>query len=279
MTTKKTILIILGLVLGGIIIGGSIGAFFVFRKSDGITMFIAIHCEPGSFPKTTDYPEQYWLDLKEMIINANQSNVKLTLLFNPQWATYILNDSARLQMVRNWEANGHEIGLHHHGAHMNSWNGYTDQAAYQSNPKYIGSIDEMMLLMNQLPLSGEIKTACVGTEEDIDSDFPYSVPYRTYGGSDKMEHLWSSPELTPFNNHDVLSLTHSRFSSESAEINIDHAELKEFIKDKHKNEVIGLVWHVFDYDNHPQEYNELFQYVTEKGILTATVVELMESYF
>jgi len=37
------------------------------------TAFISIHLEPGSAPKTTDYPAQYWSDLVNLVALARSS--------------------------------------------------------------------------------------------------------------------------------------------------------------------------------------------------------------
>ncbi len=269
---------ILGIIIIGIVVTGtSLGIFLLSPEPVESKLFIAIHCEPGTLPQSVDYPEQYWLDLRAMIIEADIHDIKLTLLFNPQWATYILNDTNRLTMVRNWDANGHEIGLHHHGAHMNNWNGYTNQADYQTGPKYLGTISDMMTLMNQLPASGQINTACVATDEDIDYDFPLDVPFRTFGGSDKLGHLWSTPETSTYNEQTVLGVSHARFADILSEVNIDLDEFKGLVV-QNQEEVMGLVWHVFNYADNPSAFISLFEYLDDEGIDTWTVSEIMESY-
>lgn len=269
--------IALGIILSGIVILASIGFLMNISPESQPELFIAIHCEPGSFPATTDYPEQYWLNLRDMMIKADQYDVKLTLLFNPQWASYILLDSVRFSMVRSWESNGHEIGLHHHGAHMGNWNGYTDQVAYQSDPKYIGSISDMMGVMNQIPLSGTINVACVANDDDIDIDFPIDIPYRTYGGSEKINHLWSNPENYTYNNHNILGVTHARFGAVSTEVNIDLDEFKVLFTQSNNEIAMGLVWHVFNYADSSEPFVSLFEYLDEQNIVTYTVSNIIES--
>lgn len=277
MNVSKNRAIVLGIILSSIVIFASFGFLTNTPPESQPKLFIAIHCEPGSFPATTDYPAQYWLNLRDMIIEADQHGVKLTILFNPQWASYILLESVRLTMVRSWESNGHEIGLHHHGAHMNNWNGYTDQVAYQSDPKYQGSINDMMDIMTQIPLSGTINVACVANEDDIDIDFPIDIPYMTYGGSEKTEHLWSNPENFTYNQHSILGVSHARFGVPSSEVNIDLNEFEVFLAQSHSELAMGLVWHVFNYADTAEAFTSLFEYLSEQNIETSTVTDIIES--
>ena len=78
------------------------------------TAFVAIHLEPGSDARTTERPAQYWQTLVNLIETADEHNVTLTLMFNPQWATHILANQTKLDLLRSWEAEGHEIAAHHH---------------------------------------------------------------------------------------------------------------------------------------------------------------------
>ena len=45
--------------------------------------------------------------------------------FNPQWAEYILEDSNRINLLKHWQSQNYEIGIHHQGYDHGDWNGYT----------------------------------------------------------------------------------------------------------------------------------------------------------
>ena len=113
--------------------------------------FIAVHMESGGGGQY--YPARNWQTLIELVNSADKYNQKLTLQFNPNWATYILQDRSKIDLLRSWEENGHEIALHHHGPTHTDWNGYTNNQKYINNPKYKGTIAEMMSLVTQLPAS------------------------------------------------------------------------------------------------------------------------------
>ncbi len=233
---KRIILfvIIISLILLGTGIG--LGTFFGINKPT--RLFIAIHCEPGSFPATTDYPEQYWFNLLQMISQADQNDVKLNLLFNPQWGSYILQNTTRFSLVRSWESNGHEIGLHVHGPNQGSWCGYTNQAAFASDPKYLGTIAEMMVIMNQLPAFGQILTTCSATDEDIIFDYPVGVLFRTSGGSEKMNHLWSKPTTETFTGQSTAGFNHARYGNIQSDINKTLTNSSNYTK----SAIMNMLW-------------------------------------
>jgi hypothetical protein len=70
--------------------------------------------------------EESYKALKGMIKLAEQQNVKLTLLFTPQYALYITTDPARSSELESWKKSGHEIGAYHQGPETRAWDGYTD---------------------------------------------------------------------------------------------------------------------------------------------------------
>lgn len=58
--------------------------------------FVAIHNEPYHFPGGEERIEKAYGVLQRMIENANEHNVKLTLMFTAQWADYIVASGDRL---------------------------------------------------------------------------------------------------------------------------------------------------------------------------------------
>ncbi|MBD3193401.1 MAG: hypothetical protein GF308_22385 [Candidatus Heimdallarchaeota archaeon] len=263
--------IVLILIIGGI----GIGIFYYFTREPEVQLYLAIHCEPGAVPSSLDQPETYWPFLKTMVTKADQYGIKLNLLFNPQWAHYILQNTSRFFMIRNWEANGHEIGVHHHGPHHGGWNGYTNQVDYQGDPRYLGNISDMMIPLNQLPASGQIVSGCISTQDDIEYDCPEGLLYTTYGGGDKLDHLWSFPDYGYYNDQTVLRVTHALFGSEKNEVVIDLDQFKELYQEKNNEFVMGLVWHAFNYAENPSTYIDFFSYLQQEGIQTHTLPEIL----
>lgn len=117
-----------------VILAAGIGAYFVLQKpvvpetkGDMPYYFIAIHNEPihGS-PNQQEAIAQSYQILKEMVKKADEYNIKLTLMFTPQWADYISESSERMAELELWKKQGHEIAAHHHGLYHGNWDGYTD---------------------------------------------------------------------------------------------------------------------------------------------------------
>ncbi|MBI5002103.1 hypothetical protein HZC31_01845 [Candidatus Woesearchaeota archaeon] len=238
------------------------------------TAFISIHMEPGSNPSTTDYPALHWTDLVNLVALADEYNVKLSLVFNPQWATYILDDEEKLTLLRSWEANGHEIGLHHHGPHHGGWNGYTDQEEYKDYLKYIGTVEEMMNLVNQLPVSGQVLVAGIGAEEDVDYDWPEDIIYETDGGADPEGDILSNPTTNTYNDHSVISLRHAQYQVGKMSLTLE--QIESYLQEPQTEEYMGIVFHEKNYAEDPEKIEELFQLFQEYDVKVKTVQNIME---
>jgi len=70
--------------------------------------------------------EDMYNKLSDLIDLADSYNVKLNLGFQPQWVDMILADPIKTQAVREWQTNGHEIAIEHHGPNHCGWNGYSN---------------------------------------------------------------------------------------------------------------------------------------------------------
>jgi len=239
--------------------------------------FIVIHCEPGENAKTTEEPEEYWSMLEDLVAFADQYNFKLTLLFNPQWATYILEND-KLTEVRTWEANGHEIGVHHHGPSYGSlWNGYTDKSGYESNREYIGTIEDMMNLLNQLPASGQVVTGGIAKEADEQYDYPDGILYDVEGTANG--DILST--LTPImiSGHSVTQLTHKKFGQTEDQIFQGTPATVNDIADAliraESGQVIGIIFHVHEFEEIKSDLEDLFELYSEKDVHVKSVKEIM----
>ncbi len=239
-----------------------------------VPVFIVIHLESGNDPQTTLYQKKYWSALVDLVALADTYDVSLTLEFNPQWATYILEDSEKLTLVRSWEAKGHEIGVHHHGPHHGSWNGYTNEVEYIDNPQYIGAIDDMMELLNQLPISGKIVTGGISTDEDKDFDWPDGILYNIDGGMNGVDDLLSSPTQDTFAGNEVISLTHAQYATDG-KIAVSLQDIDKALGRADDGEVLGIIFHEKNYAEHPEDIEELFQLFQENNVEVETVSEIL----
>lgn len=247
--------------------------------SDEVKLFFAIHCEPGPFPNTTAHPKEYWINLVNLVNTADKYGHFLTVLMNPQWYTFILEEQARLKLVRTWEDTGHEIGLHSHGPSAGNWNGYTNNQEYTNHSKYQGTIQEMMNICLNVSQDHRINSAAV-TDQNQDTDYPETIMYDVDGGWEGVDHLVSSPKRVVINGVERLQLNHARYSGkEGGGISVPLTLLDETIGNISKDEVIGIVFHTFDYADMPLVYDDLFAYLKqEKDVTSSTVSEILESY-
>lgn len=238
-----------------------------------VNCFVVIHNEPGADAKSTLYAEQYWPALVQLVAAADDDGHRLNLLLNPQWATYILADNTRLALLRAWEANGHEIGLHHHGPHMGAWDGYTDQGDFFNDPEFIGKIKNMMDLMKRLPASGTIRVAGI-PDIDADLEYPAGILYDVDGGWNGVIDLVSSPSKISWNNHVMTHLSHARYGKSTVGINVSLEEIEQAIDSVSEGEIIGIVFHSFEYADNPEIFNILFAFLSAQGVQTKTIPEI-----
>ncbi len=82
--------------------------------------FFAVHFEidpNSSIEKGDANPADKWQNLVTMVDLANQYDTKLTIMFWPGSVEYALASPERIAQVKEWQAQGHEIGLHDQGCY------------------------------------------------------------------------------------------------------------------------------------------------------------------
>lgn len=243
-------------------------------QSSPPTAFIAIHLEPGVDPRTTIYQDKYWSSLVDLVALADTYNLKLTLEFTPQWASYVLADSSKLTLVRSWEAEGHEIAVHHHGPHYAStWDGYTNQVDYVSDPDYIGSISDMMALINQLPSSGQVLTGGISDDNDRSPDWPDGVIYSSEGGINGVDDLLGVPTSEDYGGHSVTQLSYAQYTTGALAVSLEDVQYA--LHTAQDGQVLGIVFHEFNYAEHPDDIEALFKLFQKDHISEKTVSEIL----
>ncbi|MFA6527975.1 MAG: DUF2334 domain-containing protein [Candidatus Gracilibacteria bacterium] len=240
---------------------------------------IVIHMEPGTDPeeqKNLTNPETYWSNLVSLVETADQYDIKLTLLFNPQWAEYILKDSTKLTLLREWEADGHEIGYHQHEPSKGSnWNGYTNIKKYETETSYEGTIDDAMELLTQLPANGKIYTAGMsGTDEEREYDWPIDIPYRVDGVTS--DEILNEPTTETIREQTIWHISHSIFIPGEKESTLENIE--KTMDEAKSGQVIGIVFHAQNFtDQTKSDYEKLFALFGEKNITEETVRNILEN--
>ena len=77
-----------------------------FGQSSPANSFFVIHCDPQNASNLN------YAKLQQMVDTATAHNVPLTIEISPSWASLILTDTAKLDNIRTWQQNGHEIAAH-----------------------------------------------------------------------------------------------------------------------------------------------------------------------
>jgi hypothetical protein len=246
--------------------------------SQSFVAFVAVHLEVGTatgqakvLPRETTHPQRTWPTLLKLVSAADRDGVRLTLQFNPQWATYVLEDAARLAQVRAWEKKGHEIALHHHGPTHGDWNGYTNRVDKKSDPGYIGDVDQMMALVGKLPAAGKILSGGITDEA---TDWPSEVIYDTSGGVNESD-LLSTPRRVVFNGTPVNQITYRMYATANQQA-ADLDEIEAGYLAGTANTIMGLVFHAADYSVRGDKIDRLFRSLAENKIATATVQRILE---
>ena len=256
-----------------------------FASNKGpFAVFYAVHMEAG-IRTNYNHQEIYWPRLVNLVVLANKYETKLTLLFNPQWAEYILKDREKYNLVKKWQANGHEIGLHYHLVTHGDWCGYTNRKEFKDAPFYRGTVKEMMRLINKLAAPYKVVSACCGldiaTEVNpaksggmtvasrfIDEiDFPDEIIYDIDGFHDGV----TKPLSFIFKNKKRYHLRHMPIMTKEG-----IAEAMKEIEEANPEQIVGIVTHEQDYN--PMALKEIFESLSKKGIKIKSVSQIMDSY-
>lgn len=250
-------------------------------KKKPFGVFFAIHLEAGELSKGR-YQERIWPKLVNLVKMADKYNAKLTLMFNPQWAEFILEDKEKFNLVKKWQKNGHEIALHYHNIYHGDWNGYTNREdeKYTKEARYRGKVKEMMKLMEKLAKPDKILTMCMGPEKQADNrkvieideiDYPDGIIYDI----DAFNVGLSQVLRTKFKNRTILHLKHHFFAPHREE----HFErVKKEFQEAKPYEVLGVVTHGSDFARDPEFFKKWFEFVKKNGAKIRTVREIIKDY-
>ncbi len=239
---------------------------------------VVVQLQPGSVSQQQklSYQKEYWPSLVSLIDLADDYNVDLTLVVSPQWAKYILADNNKLQLIRNWEEQGHELGFYHRGPSDSVvWDGYTNNLNFFNDSKYQGNIDDAMDLLLQLPAKSQMNTYD-GT--DVNTDIPISrgLVYEIEGEGSITPLLWFPSEAS-YDVGDVWQMHHRCFVCDS----VDSAtiiDVKQAIDAGAENQTLGIVFNGKNYANNPQQVQALFALFQEYNIKVITASEVMNKW-
>ncbi len=247
--------------------------------------FFAVHMEAGTHGgQGGEYQERQWPNLVRFVTMADGYHAKLTLMFNPQWAEYILKDEEKVKRVREWQKAGHEVAIHYHNTWHGDWNGHTNRKdeRFTRDPRYRGAVPEMMGLLEKLAAPDKMLSMCMGPKPGWDSveeveidepDYPEGVVYDVDG----MDRGLSRLLRTKFREQDLYHLKHHFFAPNPGRR--EHLErIQEEFGRAGPDEVLGVVTHEADFGSSPEFIEKWFQFCREKGAEIRTVRDVVRSY-
>jgi len=169
--------------------------------------FFTIHCEPN---------DSHLFDKLVLLVNiANRQQVPLTIEFTPQWVDSIMRVPSRVQLVRAWQQQGHEIGAHHHGVYHLNWDRYTNYpvstiTAQGKNPAdLLGDMNGYRAFLEKIGGDSLMLTMGGPGESDPDQskDWHQGFIYRTGGGRQAPD-AFSSPSIISYGPYRVCQINY-----------------------------------------------------------------------
>ena len=231
--------------------------------------FLVIHFEVGSHTESLEHQALFWPAVADLLTLAKHYKVNLTLQFTPQWAEYIIRDQSKLGLLKRWQHQGHEVGLHHHGYDHADWDGFINREGKEDDPGYSGNVGNMMGYMRQLVHPYQI---CSGTITDEEFDYPQGIKYDTEGI--QIYHARSRPKrVTLGDNSEVIQVSMA-FLSFEGDIESFECEYEE----SQESEIFGLVTHEKDFARNPEIIEEWLRLIRSRGETIKTVSEIIPNY-
>jgi glycerophosphoryl diester phosphodiesterase len=237
--------------------------------------FFAVHCEAHSANPAM------WDALCRFVEMADRYETKLTLMFNPLWAEFIVPNKERFERVKSWQKNGHEVAVHFHNIVHGDWNGHTNRDAKKNDRRYRGTVAEMMSSLQKLAAPDTMLTMCMGpdarwdslSEVEIDEpDYPDGILYDVDGMNVGLTRLMK----TKFRGRDLLHLKHHFFAPGHREEHLD--KIKEEFRRAKPGEVLGVVTHELDFARSPEFIEKWFQFCRENNARIRTVRDIVKTY-
>ena len=230
-------------------------------EADPGAYFMAIHCDP-QFAGEDD-----WNALEALVAAADARQLKLTIQFNPLWATTLQASPDRLVAVANWVGNGHELGGHHHVfTHPGGWDGYSNQVIAQSSPLFVGDMQDWLVDLE----SAIAGAADVMTVSSKDYDFPSGMEFQTGGSSSTASPSDAArePQIILINGQPVWNLTHAALIAGGV---WQTEAMKDAFLAATEDEVFGAAFHPQDYyEGNRAEVDDWLDFLDRRTITKET---------
>jgi|GEM_PF-6581844 len=232
--------------------------FFQKRREvpgEDVETFFVVHCEPQ-----TPY---LWPKLIQLVQLANNYNVPLTIQLTPQWVEMILTDSLKIQRVRQWQQEGHEIAAHHHGVYHLNWDQYTnypDSVILEqgwSLDDLLGNMDDYRAVLEAI--SGDSLMLTMGgpgaSDPDSSVDWQPDFLYRTGGGRHPAR-AFSSPRVVGMGQYYACQVDYYFLKNQGS---VDSL-ITEY-NNRSEKDVVGATTHVFNFAPDSSYLVNWFQFI------------------
>jgi len=276
--------------------------------------FVMIHLEAGyqsrldnNLPPGIVLPDEYrkrelgwqeylWPTVISLVQKADQYGFKLTLAFNPQWGQFILLDPAKVSLVRQWQAAGHEVGFHHHARNHPDWNGYSNANTGANPVPLLGTVNEGFSYVRNLGSPENVISSTMGGIPDdhpslmtppAGTDFVFgngnyfdSYPACLPSGQQLRSLVPVRSYLQNFDRYKV-DLTIRVLSTVMECLTVDEAIpiLEDQYVKMSPTEVFGTVFHEFDYFVRRDSYIKWFDFLKNNGARVRTMRDVAAEYF
>ncbi|RME11689.1 MAG: hypothetical protein D6802_06175 [Ardenticatenia bacterium] len=242
-------------------------------------LFLAFHLEVSGPTRITTL----WPKLATFMALADQYDANVSLQFSEPWARYVFEND-QVATIQAWEANGHEIALHHHGPTHKFFDGYTDRPDlirtdgwYATDGVYKGDMDALMAFLAPLATSPIVSAGM----SDADIDWPQGVRYYAtkYGEENAKADLVSTPWQETYNGFTVTVVTNAGYAIDhlgDAAVTLDDIEVA--LQTATPDRVLGIVVNDDTIEKHFDQVEPLFQLLARYDVQARTTRDVLSAY-
>ena len=245
--------------------------------------FVAVHLEINTVQRI----RQLWPLLEELIVLADAYGANLTLMFSPQWARYALQNGLQGEVLE-WERNGHEIALHHHGPSHAFFDGYTnrpdliqDPSAYRFRTTYQGTMDDLLQMMAPLSARGIVSAGMTDQAYDWHPQLRYHATKSDPEAGPSLQDLLSVPHRVEYGGLPALEVFNTGYAIGRLEGSggVTLRDVEDALRRATPEEIMGIV--VNDDTLAQQRFEDvraLFELLGEYDVQAETIRSLLEGF-
>ncbi len=249
------------------------------QSTDVQGVFLAFHLEVSTPPRI----HSLWPSLVDFVALADTYGAKVSLQFSEPWARYVY-DNDLTATVQAWEANGHEIALHHHGPTHKFFDWYTNRPDlirtdgwYATDGTYQGDMAALMTFPDPLAVNPIVSAGM----SDADIDWPAGVLYYATktGETSAKTDLLSVPVQATYNGYTVTKVTNAGYAIDHlGDAAVTLADIEQGLQNATPDQVMGIVVNDDTIENHFDEIEPLFQLLQQYALQVRTTRDVVENY-